>query len=129
MTDLQQTESGVRVIAHAPDGTETNITEGVMALFDLVISSLDWGSGFWTAEDAAPVAFVARTCGFPSIGEVECYLADRQHAEERNAFWDTIGVYRFVSANRFPQVNTHPDEHVWSTVGKCMWPGCAVENG
>ena len=49
-----------RAIHRADDGTETDITEGVQALYDLVISSMDWGSGFWTYEDALPVAQVGR---------------------------------------------------------------------
>ena len=123
---MEQTESGVRVIAHGPDGSEVNITEGVMALYDLVISSMDWGSGFWTAEDAAPVAFVARTCGFPSVGEVDRYLLARKHDEEERAFFRTIP--EVMGSSYAQRQAAHPAEHVWSSAGRCVWPGCFAED-
>ena len=45
-----------RAFHRAEDGTDTDITQGVQALYDLVISSMNWGSGFWSWEDALPVA-------------------------------------------------------------------------
>ena len=53
------------VLIMARDGFKsTNITEGVKALYDHLISSMDWGSGFLTQEDATEVIKVALTCGF-----------------------------------------------------------------
>lgn len=67
-----------RAYARDADGTETDITEGVQALYDLVISSMDWGSGFWTAEDARPVAILARRMRFERAEEAERYLRERE---------------------------------------------------
>jgi hypothetical protein len=53
-----------RAIFRADDGTETDITEAVTILWDGVISSLDWGSGFWDAEDAAAVAWIGQLFRF-----------------------------------------------------------------
>lgn len=41
-------------------GTETDVTTDVGCLYDLVIGSMDWGSGFLTVEDAEPVVRIAR---------------------------------------------------------------------
>lgn len=68
----------VRVLARGADGAETDITEGVQALYDLVIGSTEWGSGFWTAEDARPVALLARACGFGRAEEAERYLREQE---------------------------------------------------
>jgi hypothetical protein len=114
----------VRVIARC-DGTETDITEGVQALYDLVIGSMDWGSGFWTAEDAAPVAALARACGFERAEEAERYLRQQQHSAEQLRFRQTHPeeVKRWVRGER-------AHDHVFSSAGKCMWPACeAIEDG
>jgi len=66
--------SVARAFARAEDGTETDITEGVQALYDLVISSMDFRSGFWTVEDAVPVAVIARLLKFKQAEEIERYL-------------------------------------------------------
>ena len=94
----------VRVFARAADGSETDITEGVQALYDLVIGSMDWGSGFWTAEDAAPVAKVARACGFESAEEAERYLREQIRSEERQAFLRAD----LKTRNRFDNFSLHP---------------------
>jgi hypothetical protein len=59
------TVSGARVIVVQPDGTETNITEGVETLYDLTRNSMDWGSGFIPIEQMDVVLNLAITCGFP----------------------------------------------------------------
>jgi hypothetical protein len=55
-----------RAIFRAEDGTETDITNAVKVLWDGVIGSLDWGSGFWDAEDAGAVAWIGQLFGFPA---------------------------------------------------------------
>lgn len=113
--------SGVRAFARQPDGTETDITEGVQALYDLVVSSMDFRSGFWTAEDARPVALLARVLGFGNRDEIGRYLRKQEHGEQRN---------RFVNEHRGPAAMTTrtgeplPHDHVFSTAGRCMWPRC-----
>jgi hypothetical protein len=53
-----------RAIYRAEDGTETDITSAVQILWDGVINSLDWGSGWWDAEDAGAVAWIGHLFGF-----------------------------------------------------------------
>jgi hypothetical protein len=98
-----------RAIHRADDGTETDITEGVQALYDLVISSMDWGSGFWTGEDALPVAVVGRLLGFEQIDEVERYVNDRN-----GSWWQKPPD---------PQIPV-PHDHVLNSAGRCIWPWC-----
>jgi hypothetical protein len=43
---------------------DVDVTEGVRTLYDLVISSMNWGSGFLSIEDVEGVIRVAQTCGF-----------------------------------------------------------------
>lgn len=76
------TPAGVTVQAVLPDGSTEDVTEGVQALYDLVTQSLDWGSGFWTVEDAAPVAHLARVCGFAGADKADDYIAQRKEEAE-----------------------------------------------
>lgn len=72
------TPSGVTVTASKPDGATEDITEGVQTLYDLLIGSMDWGSGFLTIEDVMPVARIAHFCGFKGHEEVDRYIASEQ---------------------------------------------------
>jgi hypothetical protein len=54
----------VRVIARHSDGTETDVTEGVQALYDHCVASMDWGSGFLSVEEATGIILIAQKCGF-----------------------------------------------------------------
>jgi hypothetical protein len=56
--------SDTRVYARQADGTETDVTEGVQVLYDHMVSSMDWGSGFLTVEDAKGIIEIAQACGF-----------------------------------------------------------------
>ena len=73
-----------RVYVKNDDGTETDITEGVQAMYDRLVGSLDWGSGFITLEDALPLADLAKACGFEQWEEAEKYVEfARKEAEEK----------------------------------------------
>ena len=109
----------VRAFARAADGTETDITEGVQALYDLVIGSMDFRSGFWTAEDAAPVAKLARLLGFKEAEEIERYLREQLHSEQQHAFLTERGM-----SAPWGNYEDLPHDHVFSVAGKCMWPFC-----
>lgn len=124
----------VRVFARGADGSETDITEGVQVLYDLVTSSMNWGSGFWTAEDARPVALLARTCGFQGAEKAERYLRAKEHDAQQQEFISRReaeinttgqGWVRTVQWDK-PGSGGEPVEHdhVFSTAGRCMWPGC-----
>jgi hypothetical protein len=102
----------------------TDITEGVRALYDLVINSMDWSSGFLSAEDAEPVAEVARVMGFEQDAEIQRYAdAKRKHEEEAAA-----RVPQLVTDSRGTGVLVNGkalhDIHVYSAYGRCVWPGC-----
>jgi hypothetical protein len=112
--------TAVRAFARQPDGTETDITEGVQALYDLVLGSMDWGSGFLTAEDARPVALLARMMGFEKAEEAERYLRDQEHSQQQREFMLNHGSDWFTGAPGMPL----PHDHVFSTAGRCMWPYC-----
>lgn len=117
-----------RAIHHSDDGTETDITEGVQALYDLVINSMNWGSGFWTAEDALPVAQIGRLLGFERIDEVERYVAERQHDIERQEWLNTHPTARNPISPRGILTGWYESpidhDHVLSSVRRCMWPRC-----
>jgi hypothetical protein len=126
-----------RFMHHAEDGTLTDVTEGVQALYDLVITSMDWGSGFWDWEEALPVGLIGRLGGFEKIGEVERYIAQRRHEEEAAAWRHEnvppvpFTIRSLVSglgpggmADLLGKQEPAPHDHVWSSVGRCMWPVC-----
>ncbi len=100
----------------ADDGAQDDVTEGVRALYDLVLSSMNWGSGFWSYEDALPVAEIARLAGFEQRDEVERYVREALHHKE-SAEW--------VAKHELPlNYSSVRHDHVWSSAGKCMWPLC-----
>ena len=115
-----------RAFHRAEDGTDTDITEGVQALYDLVISSMNWGSGFWSWEDALPVAQVGHLLGFAEIEEVDRYVADRKHEEERQRWINEHPeAHRRVNSGARLGEEGVPHEHVLSSAGRCMWPRCS----
>ena len=119
-------------VRHA-DGTETDVTEGVQVLYDTVIASMDWGSGFLTVEDAEPIVAVAKACQFNGWEAAQEYvdaqraspeqveLQHRRNLDLQRRFrreWNLIGT-------NLSGMPAH--EHVFSvSTGKCMWSGCGV---
>lgn len=110
----------MRIILRNTDSSveEVDVTEAVKVLYDLAIGSMNFGSGFWSAEDAAPVAYLAELCEFEDAERVRAYVSDQLQSEEQMQFllesgrgpgWHYFGI---------------PHEHVFSTQGKCLWPGC-----
>lgn len=114
-----------KVIHVAKDGTQTDITSGVQALYDLVIGSQDFGSGFWSYEDALPVAEVARACGFDRSEEVERYVRQALHRKESDE-WQALQRFHRQAYRDGQDI---PHDHVWSSVGKCMWTYCKAVRG
>lgn len=115
------TPDGTRVVAHRADGTEIDVTEGVQALYDLAVGSMDFGSGFWTVDDAVPVRDLANACGFDGKEAAEQYLAEQREKEDRQAFHQELAQKRGV--NPWSLYN-EPHVHRWSELGNCLWPMC-----
>jgi len=74
MNDLSHLNRVYVITSGIPDADAVDITEGVAAMYDLLLSTMDWGSGFFTAEDAVPIAEVARAMGLPKVEEVDRYI-------------------------------------------------------
>lgn len=83
LVDDGTTPTGATVYAQLPSGERVDITVGVQALYDLVLSSMDWGSGFLSLEDAIPVADIARICGFEGSDEAERYVEEERRKDEK----------------------------------------------
>jgi hypothetical protein len=135
-----------------------DITEGVRTLYDLLIASIDWGSGYLTYEDAEPVVALAKACGFEGWEEAQQYVDKQKHSKEQAIFLrknrplSHEHLYQIYLEGttytelecQFPECQVVagserdiadreanlrwrgvlPHEHVFSTVGKCMWPNC-----
>ena len=71
---MSETPNGAVILATFLDKAPVDITEHVKAAYDLVVGSMDWGSGFLTFEDAVPLAELARICGFDPDKECESYM-------------------------------------------------------
>lgn len=142
MTELDDKEqaaatpNGTRCYAENPYimGERVDITEGVQALYDLVIGSMDWGSGFWTAEDAAPVSVIAHACGFANVAEVDAYIEARNKERQRGPLGNDWHPFHADDSELDDFQKAHigesgwapggVHEHVLSSRGRCMWPQC-----
>lgn len=122
------TPNGTRIFTSKGD----DVTEAVQALYDLAIHSMDFGSNMWSAEDAKPVAELARLCDFEGREEIDKYLTDL-------AFWAEARDWRSEHDELvYPKVSRRPahidwdaqqralkgHEHVLASTGRCMWPNC-----
>lgn len=103
----------------ADDGTQIEVTEGVQALYDLVISSMDWGSGFLSYEDAVPVGEIAELGAFEQADEVQRYVMAL-----RGDFGEEYKIYPRRAANPSPLGRVPKHNHVRREDGKCVWPRC-----
>ena len=100
---------GTRAIIRYPDGTEQDITDLVRILYDGVVGSLDWGSGWWSGEDAAAVAWIGFSFGWVNhqeAAEFAVHLAQfRQFREQMDA---DIPVWLYPPATGGPPPPTPP---------------------
>jgi hypothetical protein len=111
---------------------ETDITDGVQVLYDLVIQSQNFGSGFWTIEDLEPVARLAELCDFERSGDVRKYIEDEKHYRElvewnaKNFATRPVSVITGLGTDLKSLLggDAESHEHVYSSVGRCMWPLC-----
>jgi hypothetical protein len=88
----------VRVIARHDDGSETDVTEGVQALYDHCVSSMDWGSGFLDNIDAAGIVLIAQKCGF--LVPEEAAEKFEEYIKGLHTVYREYGTGRFVKPRR-----------------------------
>ena len=103
-----------------------NITEGVKVLWDLAIHSMDFGSGFWSAEDAAPVAALGERLGFEGWEAIKAYVSKELHKQEQVAFLvehPEACEFSRLAYNAYETV-APKHEHAFSSQGICMWNWC-----
>lgn len=81
MSEQSATPSGVVITATLPNGSTVNVTAGVQTLYDCVIQSMDWASGFLTIEDTLPILEIAQVCGFKGYEEAERYVENERQTE------------------------------------------------
>ncbi len=119
------------------DGESHDVTEAVKVLYDLAVNSMDFGSGFWSAEDAAPVAKLGQLCGFDGADAVRKYVSKTLASQEAQEFIrqhaDAIypGENQYVTPyGRYAEAQDEAlraHECVFSSQGNCMWPLCDKE--
>jgi len=64
----------VKIVATDDDGNRHDITDGVAVIYDAIVCSMDWGSGFLDVEQATEITKVGIACGFATIQEAEDQL-------------------------------------------------------
>lgn len=82
-SNSSETPAGVVITAQAPLGETRNITEGVQVLYDMLIHSMDFGSGFLSIEDIRPIVELANFCGFKGTEEAQEYMDSQIRAESQ----------------------------------------------
>jgi hypothetical protein len=127
-------------------GDARDVTDAMAALYDLAIQSMDYGSGFWSYEDAVPVAEMAELMDWEGSTEIIRYRDNQLYTSERSdwirktfeppypSLWDvpfvtwtqrtatSVDGSTFVQNIQVPA----PHEHVYGTLDKCFWPQCEV---
>lgn len=77
-------EPDTRIYASTPTG-EHDVTEGVQALYDLLMSSMDIGSGFLSEDELVPVFQAAIAAGFDTSGLEDYLVSDA--VDKRVGLW------------------------------------------
>jgi hypothetical protein len=96
MTEDNPIENRMKILVRMSDGTETDITEAVKIMYDVVHSSLDWGSGFLDADEAGHIIALADVCGFQPLEDVKAEVrgtptpADLDRAKTVRAMFRSI---------------------------------------
>lgn len=75
----------MKVYAQSEGGEPVDITEGVRVMYDAVLGSMDWQSGFLDLEELEALGQVADACGFDQIGEIYQRIQAEKTAQEAQA--------------------------------------------
>lgn len=78
----------ITVLVQGESGEITDITEGVRVMYDAVLGSLDWQSGFLDLEELEALGQVADACGFGQIEEVYQRIQAEKASQEARAIAD-----------------------------------------
>jgi hypothetical protein len=101
-----------------------DITEGVEALYDSLITSINWASGFLDYETAVPIVALAKLLGFSDWEEAQEYIDAKKHAED---------VAKANTIQRLMRMHQHlfsyTDKYGLRTSEVCQWPDCNVRKG
>lgn len=101
------TPNGTTIRAVSAAGDETDVTEAVQVLYDLVVQSMDWGSGFLSVEDVVPVYRLAELCGF---GESPREYLIGQRVAEKQQRWVALNRSQVLLRAGTPQYKRYMDE-------------------
>lgn len=59
-----------RIVAHPVNGKPVDVTEEVVSILDMIVTSIDWGSDFWSDDDLP--AFIT-LCTLLDFKEIPAY--------------------------------------------------------
>jgi hypothetical protein len=120
---MSETPNGSKLFALSPEGVQTEVTEGVLAAFDLATGSLDMGSGFWTIEDTEPLAMLEEVCGFN--GGCKAYIAAQVRSQELAGAANTMNYSTAGAWDHWVKVGHAEGEHIFSpSTGVCLHWNC-----
>lgn len=77
---MTTTPNGARVYAYMTDGDGANITESVRVAYDIVIQSLDWGSGFLDHEEEHRIYDLGKILGF-ELPHMKCFYRQVEYPD------------------------------------------------
>ena len=110
-----------------------DVTAAMGALYDLCLNSMDYGSGFWTYEDANPVAEMAELMDWDGKEGITKYRDNRLYDKEQSEYLSALYPGHHFPQERYSDlfVTRSPGrldpvyhDHWYSTMGKCLWPCC-----
>ena len=58
-----------RIVAYPLDGESVDVTEEIVSVLDMIVTSMDWGSGFWSDDDLPAFITLCSLLNFEEIPE------------------------------------------------------------
>lgn len=62
-----------KIVAFPLDGEPVDVTEEIVSVLDMITTSLDWGSDFWSDDDLPAFITLCSLLNFEEIPRVEYY--------------------------------------------------------
>jgi hypothetical protein len=89
-----------RAFIRLEDGREVDMTDALKVLYDGIIDSLEWGSGYWDGEDAAAVGWIGLSFRWAVGARAMKHARDIQRFEKfRDELAITLPVVRPAGDN------------------------------